>query len=329
MNSITFRYLADEWYRTDTVGLTYAYRKVLQNEVDHLNSFIGDMTLDEIKPRHINDIIISLAEKNPNTQKPMAKKSLEKLVHTANRIFEYGIDNECCFRNPARHSGKVIPKNAPQKKVTAITRSEQLIILQMPHRCQIAALLMMLTGLRSSEMLGLEWKDINFEEKKLYIHQRAVRIAPNRNEVQKGTKSGKSRYVTIPNNLCKYLQKEKEKARYPLVFPKTDGKVNTPSSWKSAWSAYINDLNWHYADCPGSKFDPKGYPKLIDINPHQLRHTYATLLYLSGTDALTASKLLGHSTVQLTLDIYTHLEEQYKTLDITNFNEYLENDLLS
>lgn len=165
MDSMKFSSLAEEWYRTDTLGLTYAYRKVLQNEIDHLNSFIGDMTLDSIKPRHINDIVIALAEKNPNTMKPMAKTSLEKLVHTTKRIFEYGIDNEYCLRNPARHSGKVIPKNAPQKIVTAINRTEQLIILQMPHRCQIAALLMMLTGLRTSEMLGLEWKDINFEEK--------------------------------------------------------------------------------------------------------------------------------------------------------------------
>lgn len=91
----------------------------------------------------------------------------------------------------------------------------------------------------------------------------------------------------------------------------------------------MNHLNWHYADCPGSKFDPNGYPKMLTIKPHQLRHTYATLLYLSGTDPLTASKLLGHSSVQLTLDIYTHLDEQYKTLDITNFNNFLENDLLN
>lgn len=328
MQSPLFRSAAKEWYDTQTVGLTYPYRKVLQSEVDYLNMYIGDLRVSEIKPTDINNIVLTLAANNPHTNRPSSKSSLEKLVHTTNRIFEFSIDNDYCFKNPAKNSGKAIPKNAPKKVVTAINKSEQLIILQIPHKCQATALLMMLTGLRTSEALGLEWKDIDLNEKKLYIHQRAVRVASNLYEVQEGTKNGKARFVTIPNNLCEYLREKKTQARYPLVFPKTNGTVHTPSSWKSAWQSYMNELNWHYADQPGSKFDPRGYPKLLDINPHQLRHTYATLLYLSGVDVLTASKLLGHSSVQITLDIYTHLDEQFKTLDITNFNEYLENDLI-
>ena len=224
--------------------------------------------------------------------------------------------------------GKSVPKNSPKKIVSAISKSEQLMVLNTPHRCQIAALIMMLTGLRVGELLALEWSDIDFENRRLYVRQHAVKIAPNKFEVQPGTKNGKNRYVTIPENLIEFLEKSKLNAKSYLVFPKTDNTLNTPSSWKSAWNSYINTLNWKNSGYKGSKFDPKGYPKSIKINPHQLRHTYATLLYKSGTDLKTASKLLGHSTVQLTLDIYTHLDEEYKTLDISKFNDFLSKDLM-
>lgn len=190
---------------------------------------------------------------------------------------------------------------------------------------------MMFTGLRTGELLALEWSDVDLVSKRIHVHRHTVKISSNQFISEEGTKTGKTRFVTIPDNMCTYLANEKKKSTSIYVFPKTDGTMNTPSSFKSAWNSYINTLNFedYRRNFNGeiSKFDPKGYPKNIKINPHQLRHTYATLLYISKTDPLTASKLLGHSSVQLTLDIYTDLETQYKTLDISNFNSYLSNDL--
>ena len=54
-----------------------------------------------------------------------------------------------------------------------------------------------------------------------------------------------------------------------------------------------------------------------------LRHTYATLLYLSEVDVKTASHLLGHSNVITTLQIYTHIQNSMLTLSITKLDEYL------
>ena len=47
-----------------------------------------------------------------------------------------------------------------------------------------------------------------------------------------------------------------------------------------------------------------------DITPHMFRHTYATSLYYSGVDIKTAQYLLGHSSIQMTLDVYTHLDNE-------------------
>ncbi len=211
--------------------------------------------------------------------------------------------------------------------VKSISKTEQRLIVQTPHRCRLAALIMMLTGLRTGELLALSWSDIDLDSKRLNVCKHAVKTSPNCYQIMPGTKTGKTRFVNIPDNMCIYLRSEMKNAKSPIVFPKTDGSYNTPSSWSSAWKSYMNTINHYYSDSGASKFNPHGYPKLIHINPHQLRHTYATLLYVSGTDALIASKLMGHSSVQITLDIYTHLAEEFKSLDISNFNCYLNSDL--
>lgn len=103
--------------------------------------------------------------------------------------------------------------------------------------------------------------------------------------------------------------------------------MHTPSSFRSAWKSYICDLNCTfggYKDGKCNKYDPHGLPMMIErITPHMLRHTYATLLYSSGVDVLTASKLLGHSDIKTTLEIYTHLEETMASKSIEKLNIYV------
>lgn len=60
---------------------------------------------------------------------------------------------------------------------------------------------------------------------------------------------------------------------------------------------------------------------------HQLRHTYATLLFEAGVDVLTAQKLLGHAKASTTLNIYTHLRGRKESENIDKLNEYLSNNI--
>ena len=60
------------------------------------------------------------------------------------------------------------------------------------------------------------------------------------------------------------------------------------------------------------------------FTPHWLRHTFATLLYLSGVDVLTAKEQLGHSDIKTTLSIYTHLDATYKRRSMNKLDTYLD-----
>lgn len=66
-----------------------------------------------------------------------------------------------------------------------------------------------------------------------------------------------------------------------------------------------------------------------DITPHTFRHTYGTMLHYAGADIKTAQYLLGHSSIQVTMDIYTHLENESINSSVDKISRYLSNKLTS
>lgn len=66
----------------------------------------------------------------------------------------------------------------------------------------------------------------------------------------------------------------------------------------------------------------------IIFNAHQLRHTFATMLYISKVDILTMKELMGHCDIQTTLGIYTHLSEKFKKVNIIQYDDYIRTELL-
>ena len=72
---------------------------------------------------------------------------------------------------------------------------------------------------------------------------------------------------------------------------------------------------------------PKKLPMLIPtFTPHQLRHTYITMLYLAGVDVLAAKEQAGHADIATTLGIYTHLDKQHKLRNLDKLNQFISDD---
>lgn len=334
--SITFKELSQRWLSVSSLGKTYTYQQNLQSYINHLNNGIGDCKVADVKPAHIDEIIRQLYIENPNTKKPTSKKVLKNIVDCATRIFDYAIENELIYKNPARNKKKVIPKNAPTKIVSAITPEQQQLVIDTEHRAKIAAVIMMFMGLRTGEVLALEWGDIDLVNYKLSVNKRTQRISSNKYIVTEGTKNGKCRYVSIPVNLGAWLKKKKDISNSYLVVPNRNGELQSPTQWRNLWNTYQNEINYsaYCKKCvnagliPANKHTPAGIPRVVNtFNAHQLRHTYATLLYISGVDVLTASELLGHSNIEITLKIYTHLDKQFRELNISKFDNYIQSDL--
>lgn len=332
-----FEQLARIWLENELFGKQYSYRKELESAVTHLVHYFGKMECKNIKGLDVDQFVKYESEHlNPHTGKPFSKRLMKEHINIGDRIFEFALDNEIIqCRNPFQRKKKKVPKNSPVKERTPIDEIQKDLILKVFHRTQIAALIMLYCGLRRGEIIPLEWRDVDFINKQISVTKSVERIDSNNFRVKAHTKNGKDRYVPIPDNIIPYLKLEKFNSGNKLIFPQKSGNIHTTSSWKRTWDSYQSQLNYKYY-CDTMKElgrEPKGYkaptgiPQLLDkFTAHQLRHTYCTMLYLAGVDILTASKLMGHSDVKITLEIYTHLDEKHKRLNIDKFNKFIAGD---
>jgi len=99
------------------------------------------------------------------------------------------------------------------------------------------------------------------------------------------------------------------------LFTMQNGQLVSKSSYRKFWHKIIESLNNAIGGTETIK-------PVIDLTCHILRHSYATNLYHAGVDVKTAQKLLGHSSISVTMDIYTHLTIDNKDIQ-EKLNRYI------
>lgn len=280
---------------------------------------VGNLPLKNINQQLLQPFINSLFEENPATKKQSSKRTIQKYIAALSSVFEYAAENRACEFNPCRYLK--VPKQAKTEERRALTATERRRVEEFNHRAQPAAMLMMYSGLRRGEATALLWSDIDFENKTITVNKSYD--FKNYRLKQPKTKSG-TRIVTVPDKLIAYLSEVKRNGIYVLTTAK--GKMMTNSAWQSLWESYMVDLNRKYSVSTKerSKADPRGQVITIDtFSPHNLRHTFCTIMYEAGIDVLTAKEQMGHSDIKTTLAIYTHLDSQHKRKNVSKLNEYL------
>ncbi len=165
---------------------------------------------------------------------------------------------------------------------------------------KIPIYLFLTAGLRFGEIAGLCWEDIDFENCVLNIKHNLVTVKGK--FIMKDTKTESSeRSIVIPEAVINILKEEKlrqnklklqgllNENEYNVVCLTSKYKYISTSNFNVNYKRFIKKCNLRY------------------IRPHSLRHAHATLLLASGTDIKTVSERLGHSGIEITMDIYTHV----------------------
>lgn len=172
------------------------------------------------------------------------------------------------------------------------------------------------TGLRLSEALSLKWKDVDVENKYLHIHGNVVFVR-NRDKKantaykvleQKSTKTASGmRDVPLCEKALTAILRHKElysPKENDYVFTSRNGKLVTPRNFAKALNGIYQRAN---IEASGA---------------HILRHTFASMLFEKGIDIKIISKVLGHSRVEITYNIYVHLIKSQEAAAVGLLDEF-------
>ena len=304
-------------------GVGASWLRSLGNHRDHLQP-IWTMQADKVRTADVQTMLNRLSGEG------LAHKTLGQIAGTLSAAFAAAIP-ETVLYNPCDRA--VVPAGAPAKHREWLDDERQAWVRDTPHRAQRAAMLMMLSGLRRGEATALTWADIDLDARTISV-TKSWDFAAGR---VKGPKTAAGeRVVHIPRLLADYLRDERETDPSTLYVVHTaSGRRMTEIAWRRLWDSYMADLNVKYgyhgavSKHATRKKDEDGkergaLPLVIrTFTPHELRHTFCTLLYRSGVDILTARDQMGHSSVQVTQEIYTHLDAKYKAKKMEALDEYL------
>jgi hypothetical protein len=328
-----FEIWAKRWLRHKKTDVSRNHYVDIESKVSYINSLIGSISLSAIRTADLQDIIDDLAISNAKTGRPTSKKTLSDYKCVMHQILDLAVENRVIDYNAAQYVR--IPQNAPKGSRRALSDAEQQWIVDTPHRARTAAMIMMYAGLRRGELIPLQWAAIDFKQRTITINKFVEIISGHPELKEYGKTDASCRTVDIPKRLSDYLENqfaESGASPFELVCPDSNGRMMSESAFRRMWESYIRDLNFKY----GNRIDKKGnlakskYNKngveitIPKFTPHWLRHTFATLLYLSGVDVLTAKEQLGHSDIKTTLSIYTHLDATYKRRSMNKLDTYLD-----
>jgi integrase len=297
-------------------------RLYIQRVLDAVQPHIGGLQVEHVLPTDLAACYRAL--ENGDGRRATAKNKGGKLApSTVARysgwlvtIFNAALDEGLISRNPASHrlSGRPRGQQARRTRQFDVWSVEQVSAfcgwaVETGQPWGRAWWLLVLTGLRSGELLALEWTDIDLSAGTLSV-RRAVRYnetlpAGSRSEIA-APKHGSARTVRLDTTAVDHLRavrKQQLAAPIPVdqglrarVFPPAQGRSPSQpallSAFRRAQSVYRDD----HVDA-----------HLPEFSIHDLRHTHASLLLAAGVDVKVIQERIGHSSAAITLSTYTHL----------------------
>lgn len=288
----------------------YSYNKIFSCQIEKT---IGNIDLAALDTKTIQLLINAHAEGTGN-KKAFAKSGLKRLKNLLHIAFEDAMKNGLIEKNPA--NGVIIPAEhilvVKTKKQFALSDEEIIRFReaaliknksgQIKYRDGIILVIMLATGLRVGEMLALRWEDIDFEKKSIHIHSTLQKVANKgaKYRIKDGTKTNEGRFLPMSNSAYEYF----------LLLKDYYKEKNIISEFVCSTEVGTMQTERNISRSLDLLLERAGLPKTV--SPHTLRHTFGSAMLRKGVGIEVVSKLMGHSSIELTLRIYTHVLEEQK-----------------
>ena len=284
-------------------------RNYTERYENNIKEYIGNMLLSDVKPFHCQSIFNRMTKDYRNS-------TIRQTYIAMHCMFESALENELISRNPVTKAVKCSGgKESKPKRV--LTVEEQKLFLETVKNSsnynQYAFLLQ--TGLRTEEMIGLKWSDIDFNKKVLHV-RRTMEYRYSVGEWRIGEPKSKSGYRDVPltREAIRILKDQKEKTKQlrivsmefaEFVFLSRKGEPTKNSTYDTKLQYYC---------------DKGGIER---FSMHTLRHTFATRCIEAGMRPKTLQTILGHSNIGISMNLYVHVTDEEKLREVENIEEML------
>ena len=263
--------------------------------------------LPQLGERNLRAITATELQALVNGYAGMSATKITVVCAALSGLFDAACADGYLTQNPMEHVRK--PKATPAAEKTILSadqrRAVERVCASGPRAVYLA--LMYYLGLRPGEARGLMWGDIDFDARTLHIQRDIDYKAGGRAGQLKTPKS--NRVIPLPEALSAILSGFRGLPTTFVVQGAKGGALSKVSA-ERLWCELMIACGL-VVPAESSNYrsgDPRAHWTPI-ITPHALRHNFASMCWENGLDAYTAMRLLGHSSIKTTMDIYTHLSD--------------------
>lgn len=304
----TFKEVAEQWERVHREEIT---PRTWNNYKPHFDAIIKKHGKKPIDAVDALDIIQHLSEAKSKNYSVTVTNSIRSLYRM---IFDYAIAQGYVKFNPV--TSIKLPKGLKKGKRTGPTKEQMNVILtSLDKPFGLFAYFLLCTGLRKSEALALDWNDIDFDNMTIHITKSLDYTDTVHPKMKPPKTDAGIRDVPILDILLEPLKSAYTMSNSELVFPSPPsnrggrgGGYMSLRAYEGAWQRYCEAVGF---------INKNGKPVLT---AHNLRHGTATLMYELGVDELTTQKILGHSRIEITREIYTDLRNEQRERSVKKLN---------
>jgi integrase len=301
-------------YKANTVKST-TFINYRNRVINHIIPAIGKYNLKDLRAEYVQNLF---NEMHKNDYAPETIRGTYNIIHEA---LKQAVNNDLLIKNIA---DTVILPADEKKDVRVLSVDEQTRFIDVAKETYTGEVFIMAlgTGMRIGELLALMWSDIDFEENTVYVN-RTLNIVKDFSDKESKwhkefgspkTFSSKRKIPIIPV-LQELLKKHRQ---------------NQDEIKSRALDAY-EDNDLIFATQLGKPLDPRNLQRTLrsiadkanlkNVHAHCLRHTFATRGLENGIELVVMKELLGHSSIKMTADLYTHVLPDKKKEAIAKLND--------
>ena len=268
----------------------------------HLFPAFEKIKLKNLSTDHVQRLI------NTKLKEGLSGRTVRYMRSTLHNALNQAIQNGLLIRNVAE-AVKISEKAQKERRILSPQEQQSLIQALEGERKGFMILLDLFTGLRCGELLGLRWGDVDIENKTITVRQNIQRLygEDGKSHLIIDTPKTKNSIRTIPllSEIVDKLQKHQTR--------QVQERLLAGQSWV--------DNNLVFCTEQGKPYDPRNLQTFLDritdkinmshVNTHALRHAFATRALEQGISLKAVSDILGHSSIKVTADIYSHTSLEY------------------